>query len=288
MRTIKLLPRIFISLILCAIFFASTVSLNAAEEWAFIDLKPYANAKIVDTQWWTGNPGSSDLEELLEIAEDGHEFEGPGGEPVQFKVEDANLRIYGTNAAANPKQIEGIKVEMKAKFVYFLHMTGWEAAGAPSYKFVMNYDDKSSEELLMESHINSDDWCHIPAQLPDDNSEQIWTEPGVTCGTVSVIATKWENPHPSKQIKTIDFVSLETAAVPGLFAIQRRSNAKSNGTFRHAAIILSVSVILVARGLSHRIPRTPDLTANSICSACRVWRVAIHTRSGFISSSIRE
>jgi hypothetical protein len=190
-----------------------------AEKWAFIDLKPYANAKIVDTQWWTGNAGSSDLEELLDIAKDGHEFEGPGDEMVAFKVEDANLRIYGTNAPANPKEIEGIKVGMKAETLYFLHMTGWEAVGTPSYKFVMNYEDGSSEELIIESHFNSDDWCAIPAVLPDENSAQIWTEPGVTCGTVSVIATKWENPRPGKRINTIDFISLETAAVPGLFAI---------------------------------------------------------------------
>ena len=103
---LMVLPRISISLILCALLFAPIASLKA-EEWAFIDLKPYANSKIVDTEWWTGNAGASDLEELLEIAKDGHEFEGPGGEPVQFKVEDANLRIFGTNAAANPKEIEG-------------------------------------------------------------------------------------------------------------------------------------------------------------------------------------
>lgn len=211
----KLLTGIFISLLLWAVFVTSALSAG----WIFIDLKPYANAKIVNTQWWTGNPGSSDLEELLDIAKDGHEFEGPGGEMVPFKIADANLRIFGTNAAANPKEITGIKVEATAETIYFLHMTGWEAVGQPSYKFVMNYDGGSSEELLMESHFNSDDWCHVPAQLPDKNSKQIWTEPGVTCGTVSVIATKWKNPQSKKRIKTIDFVSLETAAVPGLFAI---------------------------------------------------------------------
>jgi hypothetical protein len=41
----------------------------------------------------------------------------------------------------------------------------------------------------------------------------------VTCGQVSVFATKWENPNPGKRIDTIDFVSLETGAVPALFAI---------------------------------------------------------------------
>ena len=85
---------------------------------------------------------------------------------------------------------------------------------------MINYDDGSSEELPIESHINSDDWCHIPAQLNDGGlSAQVWTEGGVTCGNVSVIATKWENPHPDSAINNIDFVSLETGAVPGLFAI---------------------------------------------------------------------
>jgi len=210
----KLLTGIFISLLLWAVFFTPAFS----AEWMFIDLKPYANAKITNTQWWTGQAGSSDLEEALKIAKDGHEFE-IGGEKVPFKIEDANLRIFGTNAAQNPKEITGIKVEAKAETIYFLHMTGWEAVGVKSYKFVMNYDGGSSEELLMESHVNSDDWCHIPAQLPDKNSAQVWKETGVTCGTVSLIATKWKNPKPNKRIKTIDFVSLGTAAVPGLFAI---------------------------------------------------------------------
>lgn len=211
----ELLISTFIPLVLCALYLLPAYS----EEWVFIDLKPYANSQITDTQWWTGQAGATDLDELLETAKDGHEFEGPGGEMVQFKVEDANLRIFGTNAAQNPEMIEGIKVGMKAETVYFLHMTGWEAPGAPSYKFVMNYDDGSSEELLMESNFNSDDWCHVPTPLPDDNSVWAWQEPGVTCGTVGVIATKWENLHPNKRIETIDFVSLKTGAVPGLFAI---------------------------------------------------------------------
>jgi len=100
----KLLTGIFISLLLFAVFSTSTF----AAGWMFIDLKPYANAKITNTQWWTGQPGSSDLEEALKIAKDGHEFE-IGGEKVPFKIEDANLRIFGTNAPQNPKEITGIK-----------------------------------------------------------------------------------------------------------------------------------------------------------------------------------
>lgn len=205
--------------LLSFIIFSAILMPAFSEDFAFVDLKPYANSNIIDTQWWTGNPGGSDLEELVDIARNGHEFEGPGGEKVQFKVEDANLRIFGTNSAGNPKEIKGIKVGMQAKTVYFLHMTGWEAMGLPSYKFVMNYDDGSKEELLIESGVSSDDWCHVPTPLSDKNSAWVWQESGVTCGTVGVIATKWDNPHSGKRIKTIDVISLETGAVPGIFGI---------------------------------------------------------------------
>lgn len=209
-------------LVLIVFFYVLTVHFVIpafSQGFVFVDLKPYVNSKIVNTQWWTGNAGSSDLEELLNKAKDGAEFEMTWGEKVPFKIIDGNIRLYGTNSAGNPKSVEGIKVNLKAKSVYFVHMTGWQQEGMPSYKFVMNYDDGSKEELLMESHKNSDDWCHIPAQLQDKNTCQFWKESGVTCGTVSVLATKWDNPKPNRAIKTIDTVSLETAAVPGIFAI---------------------------------------------------------------------
>ncbi|MDQ1328252.1 MAG: beta-galactosidase [Candidatus Poribacteria bacterium] len=175
----------------------------------------------MDTQWWTTQPqkGLSDLDEFLDKAKDSAEFELAWGEKVPFKAVDALLVIFGTNSAANPKKIEGIKVDAKAQSIYFVHMTGWENVGAPSYKFVMNYQDGSKQELLMESHVNSDDWCAIPPSLSDKNTAVLWKEGATTCGTVDLLVTKWSNPSADKAIKTIDFVSLETAAVPALFAI---------------------------------------------------------------------
>ena len=211
----KLLVKLLVLVVLSVV----PVSMAFSEQFAFVDLKPYANSKIINNQWWTGNAGASDLEELVDKAKDGAEFELPWGEKVPFKVIDANIRIFGTNAAANPKEVTGIKVKAGAKSIYFVHMTGWEAAGAPGYKFVMNYEDRSKQELLMESHVNSDDWCHVPPQLKDKNSAQLWKEGGATCGTVGVLVTKWDNPNSAKRIETIDIISLETAAVPGIFAI---------------------------------------------------------------------
>ena len=206
----------FIVFIFLYSFLLTTV---IAGGFVFIDLKPYANSKIMKTNWWTGQPGNTDLEEALEIAKNGHEFEGLDGEMVPFKIEDALLCVYGTNSAANPKEIKGIKIGMKAERIYFLHMTGWEAVGVPSYKFVMNYDNKSKEELLMESNVNSDNWDQVPAPLADINSAWVWKETAVTVANGGLIATRWENPKKSNRIETIDFISLETAAVPALFAL---------------------------------------------------------------------
>lgn len=211
----KLLYGAILSVFLCSFLITNAFS----GDFVYIDLKPYANSKIMKTNWWTAQAGNTDLEEALEIAKDGHEFEGPGGEMVPFKIEDAVLTVFGTNSAAMPKEIKGIKIGMKAESVYFLHMTGWEAVGVPSYKFVMNYDNKSKEELLMESNVNSDNWDQVPAPLVDKNSAWVWQETAVTVANGGLIATRWENPKKSNRIETIDFISLETAAVPALFAL---------------------------------------------------------------------
>jgi len=118
-----------------------------------------------------------------------------------------------------PKKIEGIKIGAVAKSIYFLHMTGWEQVGTPSYKFAMIYDDSKTEELLMQSNVNSDNWDQVPAQLADKNSAWVWKETAVTVANGGLIATRWDNPRTARRIEKIDFISLETAAVPALFAI---------------------------------------------------------------------
>lgn len=195
------------------------VTVNAlSKEWGFVDIQPYATSKVDgDTQWWTGNPGGSILRELPigEVAE----FEGPDGK-VPYQIGEGCIVLNGTNAPKWPMEVKGIKVKAKTKFIYFLHATGWEFPGGPSYKFVMNYSDGTAEELQMQTHVNSDDWCHDGSDLPDENSVWAWqVQGGPPCSHSGLITTRWENPHPEKIIETIDAVSLGTAAVPLIIAI---------------------------------------------------------------------
>ncbi|RKY05252.1 hypothetical protein DRP77_01520 [Candidatus Poribacteria bacterium] len=195
--------------------------IGAAKDWEFVDIQPYATSKVDgDVQWWTGDPGGSILRELPigQVAE----MEGPDGK-VPYKIEEGCIVLFGTNAPKWPKEVKGIKVNAKARFIYFLHATGWEFVGGPSYKFVMNYEDGTSEELLMETHFNSDDWCHDGSQLQDENSVWAWrVQGGPPCDHSGLITTKWENPHPDKVITSIDAISLGTSAVPLIVAITLR------------------------------------------------------------------
>lgn len=190
---------------------------QALDEWVFVDIEPYANTKLVEHEWWTLAKGDSTLSRLPigEVAD----FEGPD-KKVKFQIIDGAIVIFGTNAAKWPVEVEDIIVDGKAKFVYFLHATGWEQNGVPSYKFVMNYQDGKKEELEMISGFNSDDWCHDDTELQDDNSVWGWVKKeGPPCGHAGLITTKWENPRPDIKIATIDAVSLELGSVPVIPAI---------------------------------------------------------------------
>lgn len=188
-----------------------------AVPWAFVDLQPNANSTLVGFEWWTGNPGDSTLSRLP-IGKEA-EFEGPDGR-VRFLVGPKAIVLNGTNAPKWPKEVKGIAVGGKAKAIYFLHATGWSFAGAPSYQFVLNYNDKTQSALDMITNENSRDWYHEGQVLNDKNSVWGWQlKEGPPCGHAGLITTKWNHPKPDKTIVTLDAISFGTAAVPILVAV---------------------------------------------------------------------
>ena len=187
------------------------------DDWIFVDLESKSNTKLIGNDWATDAPGDTTLSRLPvgKVAD----FEGPDGK-AKFKIIDGAIVVFGTKARQRPKKVEGIVVEAKAKFIYFLHATGWDKANATGYAFVMNYRDGKKEELEMISGFNSDDWCHDGARLQDHNSVWGWVKKGGRhCGHAGLITTKWKNPHPDIWIDTIDIVSRGLRSVPVIPAI---------------------------------------------------------------------
>ena len=186
-------------------------------DWIFVDLEPQSNTKLIGRHWLRKPPGDSTFSRLPigKVAD----FEGPDGK-VKFKIIDGAIVVFGTNARQWPKEVGGIVVGGKAKFIYFLHATGWQHNRVPSYVFVMNYRDGKEETLEMISGFNSDDMCHDGARLKDKNSVWGWVKKeGPDCGHAGLVTTKWENPRPNVWIDTIDIVSLGLRSVPVIPAI---------------------------------------------------------------------
>ncbi len=139
-----MMKRFITASLLCVLTLFGTGATQALDEWVFVDIEPYANTKLVDHEWWTLAKGDSTFSRLpIGEVED---FDGPD-KKVQFQIIDGAIVIFGTNAAKWPKAVEDIVVDGKAKFIYFLHATGWEQNGVPSYKFVMNYQDGKKEDV---------------------------------------------------------------------------------------------------------------------------------------------
>ena len=213
MKVVKL----FLITVLTLISLFSVGQAFALEEFIPVDLEPYSNTKLVGHQWWTLNAGDNTYS-LLPIGKFA-EFEGPD-KKVKFQIIDGGVVLFGTNAQRWPKAVNDIAVEGVAKSIYFFHATGWSAAGAPSYKFVMNYENGKTEELEMITNFNSHDWCHIEKNFEDDNSVWGWTaNEKPACNKAGLITTKWDNPHPNIEIVSIDAISLELGAVPIIAAI---------------------------------------------------------------------
>lgn len=190
---------------------------SEAKEWITVDIQPNSNSKVDGgTQWWTGAAGGSTLQDLPKGK---GILKGSDGD-VPYNIGPGCIVLNGTNAPKWPKEAKGIKVEAAAEEIYFLHATGWEFPGAPSYKFIMNYEGGSKKELLIISHQNSDDWCHDGTPLPDKNSVWGWiSKAGPPCGHAGLITTKWPNPEAAKVIKSIDIESIGTPAVPLIVGI---------------------------------------------------------------------
>lgn len=209
---VNFIKLVVLIIVLCAITFFYAGQTYALEEFVPIDIEPYSNTKLVGHQWWTLNAGDNTYS-LLPIGEVA-EFEGPD-KKVKFKIIDGGIVLFGTNAERWPKAVNDIVVEGIAKSIYFFHATGWSHAGRPSYKFVMNYRGGKQETLEMTTGFNSHDWCNIEQDFQDENSVWGWTaNEKPACDKGGLITTRWENPHPTTEIVSIDAISLETGAVP--------------------------------------------------------------------------
>jgi hypothetical protein len=140
---------------------------------------------------------------------------------VRFNVVDALLQLAGTHVPDRPLKIEGIPVNRKFIRLYILHGTGWGATdGVEIGQLRLRYEDQS-ETVGVIPIVHGEDvrgWVYGGESKPVTRGHVAWV--GSSGHTrredqaLRLYLTAWENPHPTKKVACIDYVSANTHAAP--------------------------------------------------------------------------
>jgi hypothetical protein len=168
-----------------------------------IDLKDYANAK---------------LKEPLHGGDEGNDLAGlPTGKQtfadVKFTLGDGFIQL-GSARVKGPEKVEGIKVGRLVGKLRFLHSCGCgynTADDAVIGKYVVHYDDKSTEDIEIVYGKDVIDWWVGPDRKDPTRAKVGWegeNAPAKAAGSkIKLSLSTWENPHPKKKVVSLDYVN---------------------------------------------------------------------------------
>lgn len=125
--------------------------------------------------------------------------------------------LYGPARNYFPAKVEGIPVNRSAKCLYFLHGAGWGTKeGELCHSYVVNYSDGSNTEVevLFLRHISG--WWS-PLAVPE--AKIALEGANLLHGRIGLYAMRWENPHPDREIASIDVIASKNNVVPAVVAI---------------------------------------------------------------------
>jgi RNA polymerase sigma factor (sigma-70 family) len=170
-----------------------------------IDLRPHVNQKL-NERFHTYRDGN----DLATLPTGRQSFAG-----IAFTVEGGVVQL----GIGKPAKVEGIKVDAKVVKLHFLHACGScdnIPRNTPIGKYVVHYDDKSTEMIDIIYGKDVVDWWVQPAVFDPTRSKVAWAGQNAF-SAIKLFLTTWENPHPEKRIVTLDYVA--TGGTPFCVAI---------------------------------------------------------------------
>ncbi len=100
------------------------------------------------------------------------------------------------------KAAKGIKLEGKFRRIFFLHTAAWiSSTGTVVAYYTVHYADGSKELIPVRDGVNICDWWHC-GSLPEAKLALAMRNPAGN--EVGLTMMEWSNPHPEKEIKSID------------------------------------------------------------------------------------
>jgi hypothetical protein len=208
------------AVLLCGVALALLTAVAAEPTLTFIDLQPKANQPLSEDMH--GGQGNN-LENV------------PRGEQKmadsRFKIGEKMIHLRGEHVPDAPVKVEGIAVNATFDQLHILHSTGYgegqeqQTDGSEIGAYVVHYADKTSERIPIVYGQDLRDWW----DWPNREDQSVKRAKVAWIGTnaaqegsdrhIRLFAVVWTNPHPEKQVTTIDVESKETMSDPFVLAL---------------------------------------------------------------------
>ncbi|MFI5454739.1 MAG: sigma-70 family RNA polymerase sigma factor [Isosphaerales bacterium] len=213
-------------------------------EWTYRPKShPQAKRQAPPTEDESIPPGLRQRLTFVDLAHSGNDFlaDGPGsgGNDLNrlprgvhklgdafFRVGEMMVHVQGKLRPELPRAVKGIKVRARGRVLHILHATQYGAdAGTLIGAYIIHYADGSTERIPIIYGRTLVNWFDFPARKEEPAEAQVaWTgsndsidlNPGFK---VRLLAKSWTNPHPEKEIATLDVLSAGTACDPFLVAV---------------------------------------------------------------------
>jgi hypothetical protein len=189
-----------------------------------VDLQSKANQKLAeDSEGLEGN----NLKELL-----------PGARilgGVHFTIGDGLIQLGSTVIKNMPDKVEGITVGSSFAKLHILHATCY--GGGPNQEgtayfvkddtvigeYRVNFEDKSSEIIPIVYGKDVRDWFYVDGEKSVSDGKIAWKgdndfAKGVG-SRIRLYHSTWENPHRSKKVVSIDYLSRKDDTVAAPFCV---------------------------------------------------------------------
>jgi hypothetical protein len=170
---------------------------------------------------------------------------------VTFEIGKKILQVRSKFTPRYPEKIEGVAVNLKCDKIHMLQACifgGTDPASAKYCKdgteigeYVVHYSDKSTAKITIVYGKHLRDWCYSADEAKDEKKEEKKDEKADELkiawkgendfftrynNKVRLYQSSWDNPHPGKEIATIDFVSFIDQSPCGPFCVSLTAESR--------------------------------------------------------------
>ncbi len=134
---------------------------------------------------------------------------------IRFHIGDKLVRMEEVKDRDGVLKLEGIPVNRRITRFFTLHATGH---GSPYFEdgtkigsYTIRYEDSSEESIPIVYGEDVRDWWDFDEGKPVTRGRVVWTGRNLAADkyevTIRLYLGVWENPHPDKMVRTIDYIS---------------------------------------------------------------------------------